>query len=67
MEKKVKGTNDPWVHRSVMMKCPTCMYAVFATPTAAVGRCRRRSPSMQGYPAIYREDWCGDHKIGKSE
>jgi len=58
---------DPWQHRSIGMLCPTCMYGVFASVSAAVGRCRRRSPTMQGYPAIYRQDWCGEHKIEKTE
>jgi hypothetical protein len=41
------------------------MWAVFGTLTSAVGRCRRHSPTMSGYPAIYRDDWCGDHKMEK--
>lgn len=30
-----------------------------------IGRCRRKSPTMGGYPVVYNEsDWCGEHKIG---
>lgn len=56
---------DPWEHRTEGMRCPTCMWAVFGTLTSTVGRCRRHSPTMSGYPAIYRDDWCGDHKMEK--
>lgn len=61
-----EGIKDPWAHRSEGMKCPSCMWGVFASEQAAVGRCRRHAPSMNGYPAIYRDDWCGDHKVEKS-
>ena len=49
---------DPWVHRSEGMKCKTCMYHVNF-------RCRRHAPTIQGYPAVFPDDWCGDHKLDK--
>jgi len=49
---------DPWIHRSEGMKCKTCMWHVNT-------RCRRHAPTMQGYPAVYPDDWCGDHKMDK--
>ena len=49
---------DPWEHRSVGMKCKTCMWHVNF-------RCRIHAPSMNGYPAVYPDDWCGDHKMDK--
>ena len=60
---------DPWAHRSEGMRCITCMW--FAPkgqiPAAGrfVGRCRRHSPSMNGYPVVYTDDWCGDHKLNE--
>ena len=50
--------HDPWKHRSEGMKCKTCMFHVNF-------RCRRHAPTMQGYPAVYPDDWCGDHKLDK--
>lgn len=32
-----------------------------------VGRCRRRAPTMSGYPVVYESDWCGDHKIDEAK
>jgi len=71
------GNNpDPWVHRSIQMKCRTCMWY---TPKQAdsvvlggiqrqpLGRCRRHAPSMNGYPAVMEMDWCGDHKIDENK
>ena len=53
------GLTDPWVNRADNMKCSTCMhYCNF--------RCRRHAPTLQGYPAVYPFDWCGDHKIDKN-
>ena len=61
--------DDPWAHRSEGMKCKTCMWYVtkFNGPILGggkeTGRCRRRSPSMNGYPVVFTDDWCGDHKL----
>jgi hypothetical protein len=52
-------SEDPWKHRSEGMKCKTCMFVCNM-------RCRRHAPTMQGYPAVYPDDWCGDHKLDKS-
>ena len=58
--------NDPWAHRGIGMKCKTCMWFVSkGEPLLGVGRCRRHSPSMNGYPVVYITDWCGDHKVNE--
>ena len=31
------------------------------------GRCRRHAPSMNGYPAVFATDWCGDHKLDENK
>ena len=31
------------------------------------GRCRRHAPTMQGYPAVFGNDWCGDHKLDENK
>jgi hypothetical protein len=31
------------------------------------GRCRRNAPTMmKGYPVVFAEDWCGEHKRGSN-
>lgn len=42
------------------MTCKTCMW--FA-PKGNLGRCRRHAPTMNGYPVVFLDDWCGDHKL----
>jgi hypothetical protein len=32
-----------------------------------LGRCRRHAPTMSGYPAVFRTDWCGDHKLDENK
>lgn len=32
-----------------------------------IGRCRNHSPTMNGYPAVYPDDWCGDHKVDENK
>jgi hypothetical protein len=59
---------DPWAHRSVKMRCLTCMWfapkgGVFTAQGEQLGRCRRRAPTMDGYPVVFQIDWCGDHKL----
>ncbi len=56
---------DPWQHRSVGMRCHTCMWWV--VKSADVGRCRRHAPTMGGYPVVRRMDWCGDHRLDETQ
>ena len=64
---------DPWGHRSQRMVCRTCMWFVSKVPTnpaipngGIVGRCRRHAPTMNGYPVVFENDWCGDHKLNEN-
>lgn len=65
---------DNWVHRSKGMQCKTCMWFVqkcqadskAASPTV-IGRCRKHCPTMAGYPAVFLNDWCGDHKLDENK
>ena len=69
---KDNASDDPWAHRSAGMRCGTCMWfvekktAVFRT-SQRVGRCRRHAPTMNGYPAVFTNDWCGDHKLDEEK
>jgi hypothetical protein len=64
---------DPWAHRSSGMRCRSCMFYVpkVATKetkeTKELGRCRRHSPTMAGFPAVFPTDWCGDHKLDEAK
>ena len=72
-------SQDPWKHRSAGMRCASCMFyvakAIAASHEAAgttdprgqIGRCRRHAPTMQGYPAVFEADWCGDHKLDENK
>lgn len=75
-EAGVNECNDPWRHRSKKMICLTCMWFVEKQFTGAynpnnpkdvIGRCRRHSPTMNGYPVVYCTDWCGDHKLDENK
>jgi len=49
---------DNWIHKSIEMICKNCMnFCNF--------RCRKRAPTLNGWPAVYETDWCGDHKLDK--
>jgi hypothetical protein len=65
---------DPWEHRNKNMRCSTCMWFVLkssdriSTPVDRIlGRCRKHAPSMTGYPAVFTNDWCGDHKLDENK
>lgn len=71
-------TQDPWKHRSLSMRCSTCMWFVAKQLTGpgkpdtpdtrgALGRCRRHAPTMDGFPATFEVDWCGDHKVDETK
>ena len=67
-------TDDNWAHRSREMQCSTCMWFVWKMiPTntmstkGMLGRCRRRAPTLSGFPAVFETDWCGDHKLDETK
>lgn len=68
MAKEKEMRDDPWIHRSEGMRCMTCMWYVLklAKNTVEVGRCRKHAPTMNGYPVVYADDWCGDHKLDEN-
>lgn len=74
---------DPWKHRSEGMRCKTCIWFVpkvvseerkaelgyEAGPLKLydIGRCRRHAPTMGGYPVVFVNDWCGDHRLDENK
>jgi hypothetical protein len=36
-------------------------------PRGGLGRCRRHAPTMNGFPATFEADWCGDHKLDEAK
>jgi hypothetical protein len=69
-------SKDPWKHRSTGMRCKTCCWFVEKAgqesengqlPVRIVGRCRRHAPTMNGYPVVWNDDWCGDHKLDETK
>ena len=66
-------TQDPWEHRSARMKCASCMWFVpkgnpeGVPALEVIGRCRKRAPTMTGYPVVFGKDWCGDHKLDEEK
>lgn len=59
---------DNWVHRSTGMRCGTCMWWVQKGDGDRVfGRCRKHAPTLDGWPAVFATDWCGDHKLDEKE
>lgn len=53
---------DNWRHRADNMTCATCMWYV-PKHTGKVGRCRAHAPTMKGWPVMFPDDWCGNHKL----
>lgn len=62
---------DPWKHRVEGMRCKTCMWFAAKEPRIEgptnLGRCRRHAPTISGYPAVFVNDWCGDHKLDENK
>ena len=32
-----------------------------------LGRCRRHAPTLSGWPAVFVNDWCGDHRLDEKK
>lgn len=61
---------DNWEHRSIHMRCKTCMsYAGKASKSGIIklGRCKHNAPTMSGFPVVFPTDWCGEHKIDENK
>ena len=61
---------DPWKHRTKGLSCATCIWFVLKKSEngeSKLGRCRRHAPTMNGYPAVFLNDWCGDHKLDENK
>jgi hypothetical protein len=56
------------------MRCLTCIFFVPKTGNVpgfldepVLGRCRRHAPTMNGFPVVFENDWCGDHKLDENK
>jgi len=65
---------DNWKHRSKKMKCESCMWFVRkvvevtnGASSSTLGRCRRHAPTLNGFPAVFTNDYCGDHKLDENK
>lgn len=36
-------------------------------PSYDLGRCRRHAPTMSGWPSMFANDWCGDHRLDENK
>lgn len=73
----MKDKKDLWELRSAKMKCQTCAWFLeketiikknYPTiPDQTIGRCRRHAPTFNGFPAVYMNDWCGDHRLDQDK
>lgn len=62
--------SDPWVNRSSMMTCRTCMWYITKVKSgpkvSMIGRCRKNAPTISGFPVVFLTDWCGQHKLDEN-
>ena len=62
---------DPWKNRNKGMRCITCIFYVpksaTVIPEKQIGRCRRRAPTLNGFPVVFEDDWCGDHRLDENK
>jgi hypothetical protein len=38
-----------------------------AVAAPELGRCRKHAPTMGGFPAVFKADWCGDHRLDENK
>jgi len=64
---------DNWSRRSVMMIYGGCMFFVpkrtkiVQGENHLIGRCRALPPTMKGWPVVFSDDWCGNHKLDEEK
>ena len=42
-------------------------YGSLEKVTNTVSRCRKNAPTMSGYPVVFEDDWCGEHKFDEGK
>lgn len=72
MNEELPVPADPWKNRADGMRCKTCIWFAAKVPvkspaTFDIGRCRRHAPTMGGYPVVFVNDWCGDHRLDENK
>lgn len=64
---------DNWRHHSDEMKCQTCMFFVpkaddpLSQRPRLIGRCHKHSPALNGWPTVFSNDRCGDHRVDEDK
>jgi len=69
---------DNWEHRSEGMRCKTCMFFVPKIKARIpgqdenpksydIGRCRINAPTLKGWPVMFPDDWCGEHRLDENK
>jgi len=55
------NTKDNWDHSNDNMRCATCLWS--HRKTDGTLRCRAHAPTTKGFPVMFNDDWCGEHKL----
>jgi len=58
---------DNWGDRKKLMVCGRCMFFVPKGKGPVVGRCRKHAPTCEGWPVMFRTDFCGDFKLDEEK
>lgn len=63
---------DLWTNRTEYRRCKTCQFVCEKEKSVnesaqKVARCRRHAPTINGYPLVYPDDWCGDWKLDENK
>ena len=64
--KQTKGDVAPMVEIDPETELVTRVITPPEPPVINIGRCRRHAPTMNGYPVVFVNDWCGDHKLNEN-
>jgi hypothetical protein len=64
---------DNWRGRTTGMICGTCVFFVEKFTSCvqrshhSIGRCRANAPTLKGWPVVFSDDWCGNHKLNENK
>jgi len=69
----IPDRGDKWLHRARTHSCSFCMWywpkrlEGERLDQAKLGRCKKHAPTLNGFPVVYPDDWCGDHKLDETK
>lgn len=64
---QTRGHSNVQGYQAEMTAAEAAAFEKVIHEAGEIGRCRRHAPTMNGFPVVFVNDWCGDHKLDEEK